>query len=86
MSHNWCIYLKTARLMFKGVEVPEHSLVVREAIGTDNANTLKCVSDYRPCCTNSDNLWRFDDGGGLGYNVPTIAHGGFYQNRNTGVV
>ncbi len=46
--------------MFKGVEVPEHSLVVRETVGSANTDTLMCESDYRPCCTNTENGWFFD--------------------------
>ncbi len=34
--------------MFKGVELPEHSLVVRETIGLANVDTLMCDSDYSP--------------------------------------
>jgi len=48
--------------MFKGVEVPEHTLVVREAIGTANSDTLMCVSDYSLCCTNTENSWILDTG------------------------
>lgn len=55
-----------AKLMFKGTEVPQHSLVSREAIGVDNADSLMCVSDYRPCCNGSENRWIRDNGNGLG--------------------
>ena len=41
-----------ARLMFKGTNVPENSLVVRDAIGIPDANTLMCVTDYTPCFSN----------------------------------
>ena len=54
-----------ARLMFRGVEVPENSLVVHDAIGNNtdgpDNNTLMCVTDYTPCCT-GDNVsgWYWD--------------------------
>ncbi len=73
--------------MFKGVEVPEHSLVVRETVGTANANTLMCESDYSPCCNNTENGWFFDffhpDGNIFPVNT---GGGGWYQTRDTGVV
>lgn len=46
--------------MFHGVVVPEHSLVVREAVGQNYQDTLMCLTDYRPCCTGSENLWWYD--------------------------
>ncbi len=70
--------------MFKGVEVPEHSLVVRETIGTANADTLMCESDYSPCCNNTENAW-FRDLQALGI-VSTITISGIYQTRDAGVV
>ena len=47
--------------MFKGVIVPEHSLVVRDAIGDSDNDTLMCVTDYTPCC-NTDTVsgWYWD--------------------------
>ncbi len=55
--------LGAARLMFRGVAVPEHSLVVREAIGQSNTDTLMCVSDYRPCCSKPrENRWVHPNG------------------------
>lgn len=63
------------RLMFKGVEVPEHSLVVREAIGEANTDTLMCVTDYRPCCANdTGSTWIYGN---------TVSH---YMSRGDGVV
>ena len=51
-------------MIFKGVEVPENSLVVREAIGDSDNDTLMCVTDYTPCC-NTDIIsgwyWDFQD-------------------------
>ncbi len=86
------IYASTgaARFMFKGVEVPEHSLVVRETIGSANDDTLMCVTDYSPCCTVTENGW-FDDfdtppGSGMPRPVPTGTTTGWYQTRDTGVV
>ncbi len=70
--------------MFKGVEVPEHSLVVRETIGTANADTLTCESDYSPCCTDTENAWFRDfEPGGI---VSTSTSSGVYQERDDGVV
>ncbi len=70
--------------MFKGVEVPEHSLVVRETIGTADADTLTCESDYSPCCTDTENGWFFDFG------PPNQVHitmdFGIYQTRDVGIV
>ncbi len=44
----WSYYASTgaARFVFKGVEVPEHSLVVCETMGAANADTLMCESDW----------------------------------------
>ena len=48
--------------MFKDVNVPENSLVVREAIGNSNADTLMCVTDYTSCCTgDTENGWYWDN-------------------------
>ncbi len=73
--------------MFKGVEVPEHSLVVRETIGTANADTLMCESDYSPCCTNTENFWHRDiERNGSIFPVSATTSNGWYQTRDTGVV
>ncbi len=87
------IYVSTgaARFMFKGVEVPEHSLVVRETVGSANDDTLMCESDYSPCCTNTENGWFFDfdnpPGSGSGDPFPVnTGSGGWFQTRDTGVV
>ncbi len=73
-----------ARFMFKGVEVPEHSLVVRETIGSANADTVMCESDYSPCCTDPENAWFCDfEPGGI---VSTSTSSGVYQTRDVGVV
>ncbi len=70
--------------MFKGVEVPEHSLVVRETIGSANADALMCVTDYSPCCTDPENAWHRDfEPGGI---ISTSTSSGIYQTRDTGVV
>ncbi len=70
--------------MFKGVEVPEHSLVVRETIGEPNADTLMCETDYRPCCPDPENAWFRDfEPGGI---ISTSTSSGIYQTRDTGVV
>ncbi len=70
--------------MFNGVEVPEHSLVVRETIVLANADTLMCESDYRPCCTDTENAWFRDfEPGGI---VQTHTSAGMYQTRDDGVV
>ena len=63
MEHIWPT--GAAWLTFKHREVPEHSVVVREAIGDDSdgsdADTLMCVTDYTPCCyTDSASLWFWD--------------------------
>ncbi len=82
------IYASTgaARFMFKGVEVPEHSLVVSETVGSANADTLMCESDYSDCCTNTENGWFFDfDVGGSPRAVNT-GGGGWFQTRANGVV
>ncbi len=71
----------TARLMFKGVEVLEHSQIVRETIGTADGDTLMCESDYSPCCTDTENGWFFDFGTPIFVNS-----GGWYQERDDGVV
>ncbi len=87
------IYASTgaARFMFKGVEVPEHSLVVRETVGSANADTLMCESDYtQNCCTNMENGWFYDydnpPGSGNPRPVSTVSSSGWYQSRDTGVV
>ncbi len=72
-----------ARFMFKGVEVPEHSLVVRETIGLPDADTLMCESDYRPCCNDTENAWYRDFIDGI---VSTSTTSGAYQTRDDGVV
>ncbi len=73
-----------ARFMFKGVEVPEHSLVVRETVGSANNETLMCESDYSPCCTLTENAWHRDfEPNGI---VFTSTSKGVYQTRDTGVV
>ncbi len=69
--------------MFKGVEVPEHSLVVRETIGTANADTLMCESDYSPCCTDYENAWYRDFNNAI---VSTSTSSGVYQTKDSGVV
>ncbi len=70
--------------MFKGVEVPEHSLVVSGTVGTANADTLMCESDYSPCCTDTENVWWFDFDQTIHV---TMAPGhGWIQTRDTGVV
>ncbi len=72
--------------MFKGVEVPEHSLVVRDAIGSANADTLMCESTHSPCCDNEENGWFFDfdfDGSPRAVNT---GGGGWFQTRASGVV
>ncbi len=70
--------------MFKGVEVPEHSLVVRETIGTANVDTLMCESDFSVCCTDPENAWFRDfEPGGI---VSTFTSSGVYQTRDGGVV
>ncbi len=88
--HLFTVLSHTARFMFKGVEVPEHSLVVRETVGTDNADTLMCVTDYTgPCCTATENGWflDFDDPPDSGSpRVVNTGNGGFYQTRGGGVV
>ena len=54
-------YPGAARLMFKGVNVPENSLVVRDAIGNLDDDTLMCVTDYTPCCsTDAESAWYWD--------------------------
>ncbi len=85
------IYASTgaARFMFKGVVIPEHSLVVRETIGSDDADTLMCESDYSPCCTDTENAWflDFDAPPDSGNPRPVnTGAGGLYQTRDTGVV
>ncbi len=72
-----------ARFMFKGIEVPEHSLVVRETIGTANADTLMCESDDSSCCSNTYNAWFRDFNNGIVY---TSTADGVYQTRGDGVV
>ncbi len=57
----------TARLLFKDVQVLQHSLVVREAIGESDADALRCVTDYRPCCNDTDkNRWLYAFGDPVG--------------------
>ncbi len=83
------IYASTgvARFMFKGVEVPEHSLVVRETIGSASADTLMCESDYSPCCTDPENGWFFDfDSEGSPHPVVTSSTTGWGQIRAAGVM
>ncbi len=66
---------------FKGVEVTEHSLVVCETIGTANADTLMCETDYWPCCTDTETRWSFDFGASA-----FVSSGGQQQTRDDGVV
>ncbi len=85
------IYASTgaARFMFKGVEVPEHLLVVRDAIDTPDDDTLMCESTYSPCCTGPENGWfyDFDNPPGTPFAVSTSTNIGWYQSRaSTGVV
>ena len=73
--------------MFKGVNVPENSLVVREAIGDDSDgadnDTLMCVTDYTPCCTaENENGWYWDVINGR---LPTSS-GNFRMSRGNQVV
>ena len=50
-----------ARLVFKGVVVPENSLLVRETISGPDNDTLMCVTDYTPCCTaDTENGWYWE--------------------------
>ncbi len=73
--------------MFKDVEVPEHSLVVRETVGSANADTLMCESDYSTCCTNTENGWFFDFDNPAGDPFPVnTGSGGWFQTRDIGVV
>ncbi len=73
--------------MFKGVEVLEHSQIVRETIGTADGDTLMCESDYSPCCTDTENGWFFDfDLDGSPRTVETSQAFGIYQSRADGVV
>ncbi len=69
--------------MFKGVhvEVPEHSLVIRETIGADNADTLMCKSDYSPCCADPETGWSFDVGASV-----FVSSGGQHQIRGDSAV
>ncbi len=77
----------TARFMFKGIEVPERSLVVRETVGSANADTLMCESDYSDCCANTENFWHRDvDNNGALFPVNTNTYNGWYQTRADGVV
>ncbi len=79
----------TARFMFLGVEVPEHSLVVRETVGSANADTLMCESDYSDCCTNAENGWFFDFDNPPDSGIPRPVNtggGGWFQTRGAGVV
>ena len=47
--------------MFKGMEVPENSLVVRDAIGGSDTDTLMWVTDYTECCnTDTVSAWFID--------------------------
>ncbi len=77
------VYTVGARFVFKGVEVPEHSLVVRETIGLASADTLMCETGYRPCCTDPENAWFRDFKYGI---VSTRTSSGVYQTRDDGVV
>ncbi len=73
--------------MLKGVEVPEHSLVVRDEVGSVNDGTLMCESTHSGCCTLTENGWFFKDDNpdGSPRAVPTGGTG-WYQSRDTGVV
>ncbi len=85
--HLFPVLSHTARFMFNGVEVPEHSLVVRETVGSADADTLMCETDYSPCCTDTENGWffPFDNLDGDPFPVPALA--GWSQTRlDTGVV
>ncbi len=75
--------------MFKGVEVPEHSLVVRETIGTVDADTLMCESDYSPCCYQLENGWFYDfdiNGSPSGVDYGMGINDAWYQTPDDGVV
>ncbi len=79
----FCTSTGAARFMFKGVDVPEHSLVVRETIGTANADTLMCVTDYSDCCTDRENTWFRD----FDFAIVSIkTNSSHYQTRDVGVV
>ncbi len=65
----------------QGCRLPEHSLVVRETIGTDNADTLMCERDYSPCCADPETGWSFDFGASV-----FVSSGGQDQTRDGGVV
>ena len=69
--------------MFKTVNVPENSLVVRDAIDQSNADTLMCVTDHASCCSNSnDGSWYFDFG--TDQEVPIT--GNLYMSRGNQVL
>ncbi len=75
--------------MFKGVEVPEHSLVVRETVGSADADTLMCESDYSPCCTDAENGWFLDFDIYMSPGTPfavLTASSGWFQSRDDRVV
>ncbi len=77
----------TARFMFKGIEVPEHSLVGRETIGEPNDDTLMCESDYSVCCIKSENFWHRDiNNADTPFPVSTSTSSGWYQTKANGVV
>ncbi len=77
-------YSGAPRLVFQGVEVPEHSLVVREAIGTFNDGTLMCVTDYRPCCVaDIRSTWMWPSGRVVPYHPNARGIGVVRLHRNT---
>ncbi len=87
--HLFPVLSHTARFMFKGVEVPEHSLVVRDEVGSVNDDTLMCESTHSGCCTNTENGWFFDFDNPPGSGIPrpvTTGAGGWFQTRDDGVV
>lgn len=77
--------------MFRGILIPEHSQIVREALvaNTDNTGTLQCVSDFENCCTDSENSWYFDfpsnDDPGRHVHLESAGFA-IYQARDRGVV
>ncbi len=81
-----------ARFMFKGVEVPEHSLVVRDEVGVSTVPddvTLRCESDYSGCCTDTENGWFFDydvNPPATGPRPVNTGSGNWHQTRDGGVV
>ncbi len=85
--HLFPVLSHTARFMFKGVEVPEHSLVVRDELGSVNDGTLMCESTRSGCCTNTENGWFFDFDNPPGTPFPVnTGGGGWFQTRANGVV